>query len=83
MKDQLKPIIRNEVQFLYLCHLIGPFLQRFHGERMRCLLEVSTYRVLNNCPAIENYYIIMPPQNILRGPVRMYTYIRPALVSVE
>ncbi|XP_064625436.1 mediator of RNA polymerase II transcription subunit 23-like [Lineus longissimus] len=50
MKDQLKPIIKTEIQFLYLCHLIGPFLQRFHGERMRCLLEltVELYEILEN-----------------------------------
>lgn len=40
VREQLRPVIRTEEQFLYLCHLIGPFLQRFHLERTRCLMEV-------------------------------------------
>ncbi|XP_012943009.1 mediator of RNA polymerase II transcription subunit 23 [Aplysia californica] len=50
VKEQLKPIIKHENQFIYLCHLVGPFLQRFHMERTRCLLEltVELYEILLN-----------------------------------
>ena len=41
IREKLRPIIKTEEQFLYLCHLVGPFLQRFHLERTRCLLDVS------------------------------------------
>ncbi|XP_046366598.1 mediator of RNA polymerase II transcription subunit 23-like isoform X3 [Haliotis rufescens] len=48
LKERLKPVIKTEEQYLYLCHLIGPFLQRFHVERTRCLLEltVELYEIL-------------------------------------
>ncbi|KAH9498459.1 Mediator of RNA polymerase II transcription subunit 23 [Bulinus truncatus] len=50
VKEKLKPIIKHENQFIFLCHLIGPFLQRFHMERTRCLLEltVELYDILLN-----------------------------------
>jgi mediator of RNA polymerase II transcription subunit 23 len=41
MREKLKPIMKTEEQFLFVCHLIGPFLQRFHIERTRCMLEVT------------------------------------------
>jgi len=41
MKENLKPVIKTEEQFLFVCHLVGPFLQRFHLERTRCMLEVT------------------------------------------
>ncbi|XP_041358001.1 mediator of RNA polymerase II transcription subunit 23-like [Gigantopelta aegis] len=41
IKEKLRPIIKTEDQFLYLCHLVGPFLQRFHLERTRCLLDIT------------------------------------------
>ena len=40
MKEKLKPVVKTEEQFLFVCHLVGPFLQRFHLERTRCMLEV-------------------------------------------
>jgi hypothetical protein len=40
MKEKLKPIIKTEEQFLFVCHLVGPFFQRFHIERTRCMLDV-------------------------------------------
>lgn len=30
VKEKLPSIIRSEPQFLYVCHLVGPFLQRFN-----------------------------------------------------
>lgn len=41
IKEQLKPLVKTEQQFLYVCHLIGPFLQRFHQERAYCCIDVS------------------------------------------
>jgi mediator of RNA polymerase II transcription subunit 23 len=46
MKEKLKSIIKTEEQFLFVCHLVGPFFQRFHIERTRCMLDVSFYRDL-------------------------------------
>lgn len=41
MKEKVKPIIKTEEQFLFLCHLIGPFLQRLNMERPRCVLSLT------------------------------------------
>uniref|UniRef100_T1J7Z5 Mediator of RNA polymerase II transcription subunit 23 n=1 Tax=Strigamia maritima TaxID=126957 RepID=T1J7Z5_STRMM len=48
IKERLKTVIKTEEQFIYLCHLIGPFLQRFHTERTRCLMDltVELYEIL-------------------------------------
>ncbi|XP_058942997.2 mediator of RNA polymerase II transcription subunit 23 [Pocillopora verrucosa] len=40
LRDRVSPLVTNEAQFLYVCHLVGPFLQRFSQERLRCLQEV-------------------------------------------
>ena len=40
MRDRLKPVVKTEEQFLFVCHLVGPFFQRFHIERTRCMLDV-------------------------------------------
>ena len=37
----MKPIIESEAQFLFVCHLVGPLLQRFHNERTRCIMELT------------------------------------------
>ncbi|KAK7495937.1 hypothetical protein BaRGS_00012927 [Batillaria attramentaria] len=48
VREKLRPLIRTEEQYLFLCHLLGPFLQRFHMERTRCLMEltVELYEIL-------------------------------------
>ncbi|EDO32385.1 predicted protein, partial [Nematostella vectensis] len=40
LRSRISPLVGNEAQFLYLCRLVGPFLQRFQQERTRCLQEV-------------------------------------------
>ena len=34
-------MIESEAQFLFVCHLVGPLLQRFHTERTRCIMELT------------------------------------------
>jgi len=46
MRDKLKPVVKTEEQFLFVCHLVGPFFQRFHIERTRCMLDVCYLRML-------------------------------------
>uniref|UniRef100_A0A1B0C838 Mediator of RNA polymerase II transcription subunit 23 n=2 Tax=Lutzomyia longipalpis TaxID=7200 RepID=A0A1B0C838_LUTLO len=41
IKDKLKPIITTEQQLIYLCHLVGPFLQRLDYERPRQVAEIT------------------------------------------
>ncbi|XP_029639982.1 mediator of RNA polymerase II transcription subunit 23 [Octopus sinensis] len=61
VRDKLKPIIRTEEQFIFLCHLIGPFLQRFHAERTRCLIEltVELYEILENVDKVSEHMHLM------------------------
>lgn len=40
LRESISPLITNEAQFLYVCHLLGPFLPRFLVERTRCLQEI-------------------------------------------
>lgn len=41
LKERVKPKIKTEEQFLFVCHLIGPFLQRFFVERTRIVMDVT------------------------------------------
>ena len=38
-------MMEGEMQLLFVCHLVGPFLQRFHIERTRCMMEVGGWLV--------------------------------------
>ena len=48
VKDRLHPLIRTEEQYLWLCHLIGPTLQRFSVDKPKCVfdLTVELYELL-------------------------------------
>uniref|UniRef100_UPI00358E3817 mediator of RNA polymerase II transcription subunit 23 isoform X2 n=1 Tax=Myxine glutinosa TaxID=7769 RepID=UPI00358E3817 len=41
LKEVVKPLVKTEVQLLYVYHLVGPFLPRFQQERTRCMLEIA------------------------------------------
>ncbi|XP_061424919.1 LOW QUALITY PROTEIN: mediator of RNA polymerase II transcription subunit 23 [Lethenteron reissneri] len=41
LKEVVKPLVKTEVQLLYVYHLVGPFLLRFLQERTRCMLEIA------------------------------------------
>ena len=52
MQSSIKPIVTNEVQLLYLCHLFGPIIGRLKNDRPTSLLEVSHCSALwlnNSC----------------------------------
>ena len=48
VKERLHSIIRTEEQYLWLCHLIGPTLQRFSVDKPKCVfdLTVELYELL-------------------------------------
>ncbi|KAL1116974.1 hypothetical protein AAG570_004302 [Ranatra chinensis] len=48
VKEKLSPAVKTEEQLLFLCHLVGPFLQRFNTDRPKCVfdLTVELYNVL-------------------------------------
>ncbi|BES98684.1 Mediator of RNA polymerase II transcription subunit [Nesidiocoris tenuis] len=39
--DKLTPEVKTEEQLLFLCHLVGPFLNRFHTDRPKCVTELT------------------------------------------
>lgn len=41
IKDRIKPIIQTEEQYIFVCYLVGPFLQRFSMERTRCVMDLT------------------------------------------
>ncbi|ELT94621.1 hypothetical protein CAPTEDRAFT_178592 [Capitella teleta] len=63
LKEKLRPLVKSEAQFLFVCHLVGPFLQRFHTERTRCLLEltVELYEMLENVDKSVDHLHHMDP----------------------
>lgn len=48
MTERFFQVVKNEVQLLFICHLVAPFLQRFNGEKpqMVCRLTISLYELL-------------------------------------
>ncbi|XP_053676099.1 mediator of RNA polymerase II transcription subunit 23 [Anopheles nili] len=41
IKEKLKPLIHTEYQLLYLCHVVGPFLNRLSLERARAVSDIT------------------------------------------
>lgn len=46
IKEQIKPKVTTEQQFLFVCHMLGPFLPRFQQERSYSCIEVRFYLIL-------------------------------------
>ncbi|GIY39674.1 mediator of RNA polymerase II transcription subunit 23 [Caerostris darwini] len=59
LKTKFKPAVKNEVQFIFICQLVAPYLQRFYMERTRYAMEITVelYEMLEtvdkNCKEIE------------------------------
>jgi len=43
LRDEVRSFVKNELQFLFVFHLIGPSYVRFHHERSRCLTDVTSF----------------------------------------
>ncbi|XP_063877362.1 mediator of RNA polymerase II transcription subunit 23-like [Scylla paramamosain] len=41
MRERIRPILTTEEQLVVVCHLIGPFLQRFNSELARKVFDVT------------------------------------------
>ncbi|XP_055535725.1 mediator of RNA polymerase II transcription subunit 23 [Wyeomyia smithii] len=41
IKEKFKPIIKTEYQLIYLCHVVGPFLNRLSTERPRAVSDIT------------------------------------------
>ncbi|KAF8792022.1 Mediator of RNA polymerase II transcription like protein [Argiope bruennichi] len=59
LKTKFKPAVKTEVQFIFICHLVAPFLQRFYLERTRYAMEITVelYEMLEtvdkNCEQLQ------------------------------
>ncbi|KAG8190668.1 hypothetical protein JTE90_001277 [Oedothorax gibbosus] len=59
MKEKFKPAVTTEEQFLFVCHLACPFLQRFCMDKTRCVMEITVelYEMLEiidkNCEQLQ------------------------------
>uniref|UniRef100_A0AAG5D7W1 Mediator of RNA polymerase II transcription subunit 23 n=1 Tax=Anopheles atroparvus TaxID=41427 RepID=A0AAG5D7W1_ANOAO len=41
LKEKLKPLVHTEYQLIYLCHVVGPFLNRLSIERTRAVSDIT------------------------------------------
>lgn len=41
MRERIRPILATEEQLVVVCHLVGPFLQRFNSELARKVFDVT------------------------------------------
>ncbi|KFB44984.1 AGAP006046-PA-like protein [Anopheles sinensis] len=41
IKEKLKPLVHTEYQLIYLCHVVGPFLNRLSVERARAVSDIT------------------------------------------
>ena len=64
LKERLKPIVETEDQFIFVCHLVCPFLHRFLVERTRCVMDITIelYEILevinHKCDKLKHINII-------------------------
>ena len=67
IKDRLAPLIKKEPQFLYVCHLVGPFLSRFstHINELTVLIYELLAQVESGLLAQESLVFIDPICDLL------------------
>lgn len=41
LKERVKPIIQTEEQYLFICYLVGPLLNRLCNERTRTVMDIT------------------------------------------
>lgn len=41
LKERVKPIIQTEEQYLFICYLVGPLLNRICNERTRTVMDIT------------------------------------------
>ncbi|GFG29793.1 hypothetical protein Cfor_03295 [Coptotermes formosanus] len=63
VREKVHPVVKTEEQFLFLCHLVGPFLQRFNTDRPRCVtdLTVELYELLEQVDKNVTHMHYMDP----------------------
>lgn len=41
LKERITPIVETEEQFIFVCYMVGPFLERFVAERTKCICDIT------------------------------------------
>ena len=62
-REHWKPLVRTENQFIYVCHILGPFMPRLYQEKTRILFEVTSVFII----IIIIQWIINVYARLLRG----------------
>ena len=77
VKEKLHPIVKTEEQFLFLCHLVGPFLQRFNTDRPKCVTDITVelYELLEQVDKNVDHMNHMDPICDLLYPLQMHFHI--------
>ena len=49
IQNEIRPVVKTELQWIMVCHLIGPFFARLEKERTRVLTEVvlEVYNIIH------------------------------------
>ncbi|XP_058805221.1 mediator of RNA polymerase II transcription subunit 23-like isoform X2 [Phymastichus coffea] len=63
IKEKIQPVVNNEEQLIFACHLIGPTLNRFNLEGRRCLndLTLVLYEMLEQVNRSQSHLKHMNP----------------------
>ena len=70
LREKIQPVVTNEEQLIFACHLIGPTLTRFSVERPRCIsdLTISLYEMLEQVSRAQTHLKHMDPISDLLYP---------------
>ncbi|KAL7298235.1 mediator of RNA polymerase II transcription subunit 23 [Trichogramma pretiosum] len=63
MKEKLQPLVNNEEQLIFACHLIGPTLTRLNCERPKSLTDLTLilYGMLEQVNRSQSHLVQMDP----------------------
>lgn len=63
INEKVRPVVLTEEQLLFVCHLVGPFLQRFNTDRPRCIMELTQqlYELLEQVDKAQPHLTYMDP----------------------
>lgn len=78
IKDKLSLDIHMETQLLFLCHLVGPFLQRFNSDLSRAVMDITLtlYELLAHIDKSQPHLTYIDPICDLLYPFHYFKILR-------
>ncbi|XP_041987313.1 mediator of RNA polymerase II transcription subunit 23 [Aricia agestis] len=63
VKEKLSPEIRTETQLIFLCNLVGPYLQRFNSDLSRAVMDITLvlYELLAHIDKLQANLLYIDP----------------------